>query len=113
MHEIDSIAPSRVPSLYLDYGADEQACDEAIEVSERGMRFQSRWKFEIGTQMAIACVHEHPRLGPQRVTVEGIVVWCQPGGSDHCYETTLLFPELPDELRQSLREFSHELAAAF
>ena len=112
MHEIDSIASSRVPSLYLDYGADAQACDEAIEVSERGMRFQSRWKFEIGTQMAIACVHEHPRLGRQRVTVEGIVVWCQPGGSDHCYETTLLFPELPDELRQSLREFSHQLAAA-
>ncbi|HEY3897338.1 MAG TPA: PilZ domain-containing protein [Chthoniobacter sp.] len=100
------------PSLFLDYGVDAQRCGLGdIEVSERGMRFSSRWQFSIGTQLSVLLVHIHPRLGRCRVTIEGIVVWCEPK-PDKGHESTLLFLELPDELKPSLREFSHQLAAA-
>ncbi|HYR58104.1 MAG TPA: PilZ domain-containing protein [Chthoniobacteraceae bacterium] len=99
------------PSFYLDYGVDAQhgACG-TVEISERGMRFESRWQFSIGTQLSIALQHVHPRLGLSRVTVEGIVVWCEPTAGKR-YESTLLFLELPDELRPCLREFSHLVGA--
>jgi hypothetical protein len=99
------------PSLYLDYGADAQRCGEGeVEVSERGMRFTSRWQFSIGTQLSVVLMQMHPRLGMCRMTIEGIVVWCEPkAGKSH--ESTLLFLELPDELKPSLREFSHQLTA--
>ena len=98
-------------SLYLDYGADAQNCGFGdIDLSERGMRFTSRWQFSIGTQLSVLLVHTHPRLGPCRMTLEGTVVWCEPkAGKGH--ESTLLFLELPDELKPSLREFSHQLTA--
>jgi len=99
------------PSLYLDYGADAQSCGfEDIDISERGMRFTSRWQFSIGTQLSVSLVYKHPRLGQHRVTLEGIVVWCEPNAAKG-HESTLLFLELPDELKPSLREFSYQLAA--
>jgi hypothetical protein len=99
------------PSLYLDYGADAQKCQLGdIDLSERGMRFTSRWQFTIGTQLSVLLTHLHPRLGLCRMAIEGTVVWCEPKpGQGH--ESTLLFLELPDELKPSLREFSHTLAA--
>ena len=101
--------------LLLDYGVDEETCD-GVSISERGMRFVSRWHFTLGTQLAVACEYRHPRWGTSRVNLEGIVVWCerqrQPGQTITCYETTLLFLELPDELRQNLREFSFCVEAA-
>ena len=99
------------PALYLDYGADSQSCGRHdLEISERGMRFHSRWHFDIGTQISVLLTHMDPRLGLSRMSLDGIVVWCEPlvGKS---YESTLLFLELPDELKPSLREFSHTLAA--
>jgi hypothetical protein len=97
--------------LYLDYGADAQSCGhEDLEISERGMRFQSRWHFSIGTQLSVALAHMHPRLGLCRMTLEGIVVWCEPKPGK-AFESTLLFLELPDELKPTLREFSHTLTA--
>jgi hypothetical protein len=98
-------------SLYLDYGADAQSCGFGdIDISERGMRFTSRWQFSIGTQLSVSLVHQHPRLGGCRVMIEGIVVWSEPkAGKGH--ESTLLFLELPDELKPTLREFSYQLAA--
>jgi phosphatidylserine/phosphatidylglycerophosphate/cardiolipin synthase-like enzyme len=54
----DSHIRSRAPLLSLDYGTDEQICESALAVSERGMRFISRWNFSIGTQLAVACVYE-------------------------------------------------------
>ena len=99
------------PALYLDYGADSQSCgSEDLEISERGMRFQSRWRFDIGTQISVLLTHMDPRLGLSRMTLDGIVVWCEPQAGQG-YESTLLFLELPDELRPSLREFSQTLAA--
>jgi hypothetical protein len=99
--------PGLLPTLFLDYGADAENCGQgAVHISERGMRFESRWQFPIGTQLAISLQRLHPRLGQNQVTIEGIVVWCEPRDGKR-YESTLLFLELPDELRPSLREFSH------
>ena len=99
------------PSFYLDYGVDAESGERgSVEISERGMKFQCRWQFSIGTQLSIALQHMHPRLGLSRVAVEGIVVWCEPT-TEKRYESTLLFLELPDELRPCLREFSHLVAA--
>jgi len=104
----------RVSSIYLGYGIDAQNCDDhhPVEVSDRGRLFRSRWRFEIGTQLAISFVSERGRFGKKRLTAEGIVVWCEScPGDPATFESTLLFLELPDELKQSLRELSFLLAA--
>ena len=60
--------------------------------------------------MAVSCVFANPRLGRKRVTVEGIVVWCERVAAN-TFESTLLFLELPDELKEGLREISFQLSA--
>ncbi len=105
----------RVSSLNLGWGLDAQSCDDddPIEISERGMFMRSRWHFEIGTRLAVSFVSEPDRPGARRLTAEGIVVWCERCKSDPCgFESTVLFLELPDELKQSLRELSYRLATA-
>src|SRR5882757_5664367 len=100
------------PSLYLDYGADAQVCATGeLDISERGMRFTSRWQFSIGTQLSVLLVQMDPQRGLCRMAIDGLVVWCEPKKDGKGYESTLLFLELPDELKPSLREFSHQLAA--
>ena len=74
------------------------------------MRFTSEWQFTIGTQFDVLFRHMHPRLGLCHLRLEGIVVWCEPCAGPR-YEATLLFLELPDELRPTLREFSHPRCA--
>jgi len=110
-------APSRSRAhLVLDCGVDEQSADRALRVDERGMDFTSRWRFAPGTELAVGCQYRHPRLGLQQVRIEGIVVWCErrmrPADQAPAFETTVLFLDLPDVLRRSLREFSHRLATA-
>jgi hypothetical protein len=116
MCERDLLPPGGRARLCLDFGVDEQLCDSGLTISERGMRFAARWHFEIGTQLAVACLYEHPRLGWSRLRLEGIVVWSErvddPELPQPAYDTTVLFLELPDELKQSLREFSFHLEAA-
>jgi hypothetical protein len=111
--EFKSLPAHRCPSLCLDYGADEQPCGSTFDLSERGLRFVSRWQFSLGTTLAVSCVWQHPRLGALRVMLEGIVVWSESvhDGEAKAFDTTLLFLELPDELKQSLREFSFALTA--
>jgi hypothetical protein len=113
--ETENTPRSRVPLLCLDYGADEQPCEAGLTISERGMRFISRWQFSIGTQLAVSCVYDRPGHGPERVKLEGTVVWCEPleAAREKAYESTLLFLELPDELKEGLREFSHQLETGF
>lgn len=102
--------------LVLDCGLDEQPADRDLTLDERGMMFVSRWRFTLGTQLAVGCQYRHPRFGLKDVRLEGIVVWSErrlhPTADVPVYETTVLFLELPDELRQSLREFSHRLTTA-
>lgn len=110
LHTLPKCSP---PSLCLDYGVDEQPCGASLDVSERGMRFVSRWNFTLGATLSIQCVWRHPRFGARRIPVEGIVVWSEPvvDASGPSHDTTILFLELPDALKASLREFSFALAA--
>jgi PilZ domain len=99
--------PTPRASFHLDDAAGLQQCSTgAVEISERGLRFTCPWSFTIGTQLSVAVTDMHPRLGLCRMSLEGIVVWCEPRG-EQGHETTLLFLEFPDEIRPSLREFSH------
>jgi hypothetical protein len=104
---------SRAPLLSLDYGVDEQICETGFNISERGMRFISRWQFSIGTQLAVACVYKDAHGENVRVRLEGTVVWCEPCQMrEGCgFDCTLLFLELPDELKQGLREFAHQVGS--
>ena len=81
--ETESPALPRITSLVFDYGADAETCEEdAVELSERGMRLRSRWQFEIGTQLSIAVVRTAPRMGQERIAIEAIVVWCEQVGEN-------------------------------
>lgn len=109
--EPESIPVGLAPSFFLDYGVDAERGEcGSVDISERGMRFQCRWQFSIGTQLSVALQYLHPRLGLSRVTLEGTIVWCEPTTGKR-FESTLLFLELPDELRPCLREFSHLVGA--
>ena len=116
MHERTFLPAGGRARLCLEYGLDEQLCESGLSISERGMRFVARWHFPIGTQLAVSCLYEHPQLGWSRVRLEGIVVWSesidQLDLSKRAFDTTVLFLELPEELKQSLREFSFLLEAA-
>jgi hypothetical protein len=116
MRECDTTPAGHRAHLVLDCGLDEQAADPHLTLDERGMRFFSQWQFSLGTQLAVNCHYEHPQLGLVQVRIEGIVVWCErrprPVDQAPVFDTTILFLELPDKLRQSVRDFSCQLAAA-
>ena len=111
MPDCELTSKSRFPSLCLDYGADEQVCESSFSLSERGMRFISRWQFSLGTQLSVACVLPDGRFPGRRVVLEGIAVWCEPVAEipHRTFETTILFLDLPEALKQSLREFSFQV----
>jgi hypothetical protein len=107
----ETLPPAHRASIQLDGATGAQQCSVgAMELSERGLRFTCPWRFSIGTQLSVAVTDMHPRLGLCQMHLEGIVVWCEPSG-DRGHETTLLFLEFPDEIRPSLREFSHSRLA--
>jgi len=114
MSERDILLPGSRTHLVLEYGVDEQTCERGIAIDERGLRFVAGWQFSLGTQLAVKCRYRHPLVGWSDVMVEGIVVWCERierGDDQPLFETTVLFLDLPDELRRSLREFSYHLEA--
>jgi len=78
-------AGSDYAAFVLDYGADESPCDpSALAVNDSGMRFESRWKFSVGSCLSVTIPGEMRR--------DGVVVDCQPAGSGS-FETQLLFVE--------------------
>ena len=115
MHERTILPFGGRARLCLEYGIDEQLCETGLSISERGMRFIARWQFAIGTQLAVSCMYAHPQTGWEQVRLEGTVVWseetAQSDAENRAFDTTVLFLELPEELKQSLREFSFLLEA--
>lgn len=88
------------PALFLDYGADAVDAETAsCEICERGMRFHSQWKFELGAVLKLAFAFEDG--APRRIEAEGLVIECAPLEGRH-FQTTLAFLETPQELRASL-----------
>ena len=99
------------PSIYLDYGADEHDCaSQGFEICERGMRFTSHWQFALGTQLAVSFTYANSAGPVQRITIEGIIVDCAQT-SCKCYNSTLLFLDLPEHLREVVRTAGTRLEA--
>ncbi len=62
--------------------------------------------------MSVSFVSDQRRPGKTRLTAEGIVVWSEKlPGDPASFESTILFLELPDELKQGLRELSYRLGS--
>ena len=107
----DAALTGNAPSIYLDYGADEHDCsDQEFEICNRGMRFNSRWQFSLGAQLAVAFSYQDGDGKVQRVDTEGIVVDCEQVACK-CYLTTLLFLELPVALGAVMRNPENSLQA--
>lgn len=95
------------PSIFLDYGADAVAGeDAACEICERGMRFTAQWRFTIGTMLQVAFAFEDGAA--RRIEAEGLVIECCQV-AQHEFLTTLAFVEIPQELRESLGKVSNRL----
>lgn len=102
---------SRIPQtkqcatrLLLDHGADETTCQQ-LRLGEHGATFESPWRFTPMAEMLICLAWEHPRLGRQRTPVNGIIVESRRCGPAK-YRTTVLFLDLPEDGRASVREFA-------
>lgn len=71
------------------------------------MQLRSRWKFDIGTQLSMSFVCRSGLPGCRRLTAEALVVWCEPSRSEPgTYECTLLFLDVPDELKRTLAQIT-------
>jgi hypothetical protein len=98
-------------AVYLDYGVDSYfGYFNQLALDARGMRLCSRWRFSVGTQLALRLSFasrfpNQPCLGGE---VTGVVVSCDPHlEAAACYDTTVLFVDVPSPLR----EVFHRLAA--
>ncbi len=116
--ETDRQAPARAggktrigPAIFLDYGTDGTAGDDAAcEVCARGMRFRSRWQFDLGAVLNITFSFQDGATA--RFEAEGLVVECQPDGNGdggRLHRTTLAFVEVPHDLRAALGKVSARL----
>ncbi|GEM_PF-2167269 len=98
-----SDSDARMPSLYLEYGADEGCCEQELEICERGMCFQSHWQFSSGTEMGVSFRYHNGE--PRCARLSGIVVDCQPA-EHRSYRVTVLFLDVPEALLETLRDVS-------
>lgn len=97
--------PSRLPSLCLEYGADETDCGTALKICERGMSFHSHWQFSLGTQIGLGFSYTKTSGEIVKTRVEGTVVECELLGA-RCHQVTILFQDLSEPLLKTIREFS-------
>jgi hypothetical protein len=90
--------------VYLDYGADSFFGHFGqLSLTETGIRFKSRWRFSLGTQLAVRLCIESRAASEPRVCEEvtGFVVSCDPCLDDPTwYEMVVLFLDLPTTVRQ-------------
>ena len=108
----DDFTPAVVPSIYLEYGVDEEACDDKeFKICERGMCFKSRWQFELGTELAISLASNEGDGQFNRIHAQGTIVGCE-RVSPKCYQITLLFVDFPDELRPAIHAIASRLERA-
>ena len=92
--------------VYLDYGADSfLGYFGQLTLTEAGLRFRSRWRFNLGTQLAVRLCIESRAANEPRLCEEvtGVVVSCDPLLDEpDWYEMVVLFLDLPLAIR---REF--------
>lgn len=108
----DFAPPGTSPSIYLDYGVDGHDCTgQGFEICERGMHFYSQWQFTLGTQLAVSFAYQDCRGDIKRIATEGIIVDCKKIACK-CHLTTLLFLELPDKLREVVKNATLQVEAS-
>lgn len=89
--------------IYLDHGVD---CSLGyfgdLVINERGMIFRSRWRFRLGTQLALRLCTQGQGVEDNPVCEEltGLVVSCEPYyGRSRLFEVTVLFLEVPEPMQ--------------
>lgn len=103
---------SGMPSIYLEYGVDEDTCgDGEFKICERGMSFKSRWRFDLGAELAISLAYHDGDSRQRRIQAQGTVVACEPL-CPKCSQITLLFVDADEELRAAIAEVSSRLERA-
>jgi hypothetical protein len=96
-------------AIYLEYGADEADCEQQeVGVCGRGLSFKSRWKFPLGTELAVVISFRDADGSETRVSVEGVIVECEPV-SAHCWRTVLAFVDLSDDIRARVDDLASHL----
>lgn len=93
--------------LCLENGLDESSTDR-MQFEERGATFESPWEFQLAAELMMCLAWSHPRFGPQRTPVTGVVVQSTKV-CDGRYETVVFFPDLPEANRAGLRAFHKHL----
>jgi hypothetical protein len=90
-------------AVYLDYGADSYfGYFNELALDTRGMRLCSRWRFSVGTQLALRLSFAGRYPGQPCVGGEviGLVVSCDPHlNGTAAYDTTVLFLDVPSPLQ--------------
>ena len=103
--EPSSAAAAKVQSIFLDYGTDEASGSVEFDESDCGFSLRSRWRFTVGTELALDCAWCDARLGARKVSVAGVDVGCE-RCADAGYETTVFVFEMPEAARATVHEFS-------
>ncbi|MGA8658688.1 MAG: hypothetical protein WB586_21335 [Chthoniobacterales bacterium] len=90
-------------AIYLNYGID---CSLGyfgdLVISERGIIFRSRWRFSLGTQLALRVCAQGQGVEEYPVCEEltGLVVSCEPYyGRSRLFEVTVLFLDVPEPVQ--------------
>jgi hypothetical protein len=102
--------------VYLDYGID--CCFGShgdLAISERGIVLRSRWRFPLGTQLALRiCAHAtHPDDGPVCEDLTGMVVSCERLEERYpCFKATILFLDITPPAQQGLGRVADRLELA-
>jgi hypothetical protein len=100
-------------AIYLDYGVD--CCfgnHEDLVINERGIVLRSRWRFPLGTQLAIRiCAHPlSPQSCPICEDVTGMVVSCERvDDRDRSFESTILLLDITEPAQHELSRVANEL----
>ncbi len=100
-------------AIYLDYGVD--CCfgsSSDLSISEHGIVLRSRWRFPLGTQLALRiCAHPiAPEDCPVCEDVTGMVVSCERiEERSSSFETTILFFDLTEPTQEGLGRVADRL----
>jgi len=103
-------------AIYLDYGID--CCFGShgdLTISERGIVLRSRWRFPLGTQLALRiCAHPiHPDDCPVCEDLTGMVVSCERIEERYpCFKVTILFLDVTLPAQQGLGRVADRLVLA-
>ena len=103
-------------AVYLDYGVD--CCFGNygdLVISDRGIVLRSRWRFPLGTQLAMRiCAHAVPPDDcPVCEDLTGMVVSCERVEERNpCFEATILFLDVTLPVQQGLGRVADRLQIA-